>query len=300
MERLSEDEIDQYSISWTEHKHRYLCAKTLVHGQVLDLACGIGYGTHILSKSENVQIVFGVDYDYASIQLANRRYFPKCNFLVGLANEIPFQQKSFDSIVSFETLEHLTNPIHTLKEFRRVLRSDGLLIGSVPTLNFENFCRSEYGENIFHKQKFDIDSLREVLYKAFSNVWIGIARIDIVAGLFSESGKIQMNKSSYSCELPTSDLDLGSYFFIASNSIISEETLSLLGHKVHGLSYFRTEQNIRTFSINRTLGQQEEEIATLNRTLGQQEEEIATLNRTLGQQEEEIATLKQELNNRKF
>ena len=61
------------------------------------------------------------------------RPVPKRAFLATSAENLPFKEDEFDTVVSFETLEHLNDPTRALAEFRRVLRSDGILIGSVPT-----------------------------------------------------------------------------------------------------------------------------------------------------------------------
>jgi SAM-dependent methyltransferase len=48
---------------------------------------------------------------------------------------IPFGDASFDVIILSEVLEHLVNPDHALREFRRVLRTpDSILVGTTPNL----------------------------------------------------------------------------------------------------------------------------------------------------------------------
>ena len=45
-----------------EHTHRYLCAKVLARGSVLDLACGIGYGAKILLDNPAVMDYVGLTW----------------------------------------------------------------------------------------------------------------------------------------------------------------------------------------------------------------------------------------------
>ena len=55
-----------------------------------------------------------------------------------LSLSLPYPDNSFDYIVCVEGLEHLENPFQAFSEFRRICRSPGHLIVSVPnTLNIE-------------------------------------------------------------------------------------------------------------------------------------------------------------------
>lgn len=50
----------------------------------------------------------------------------------GVIEKIPFKNNSFDIIVLTEIIEHLPNPGIALKEVKRVLKKDGIVIVSVP------------------------------------------------------------------------------------------------------------------------------------------------------------------------
>ena len=45
---------------------------------------------------------------------------------------LPFQDASFDTLLSVQGLEHTSDPQHLLEEMSRVLRSDGLMILNAP------------------------------------------------------------------------------------------------------------------------------------------------------------------------
>ncbi|NUM79924.1 class I SAM-dependent methyltransferase [bacterium] len=53
----------------------------------------------------------------------------------GSVMELPFANESFDCILCTEVLEHVPEPLKTLKEFNRVLKKDGTLILTVPFLH---------------------------------------------------------------------------------------------------------------------------------------------------------------------
>ena len=95
---------------WYEHLHRYVLAAGLVDGlTVLDAASGEGYGTDLLAR--NASRVVGVDVSDEAVEHARNRYGAKqpgkLEFHRADVTDLPFENDSFDAVVSFETLEHL-------------------------------------------------------------------------------------------------------------------------------------------------------------------------------------------------
>ena len=144
---------------WYEHYHRYAFACHLVKNKtVLDAACGEGYGSNILAtEAKNVT---GLDIDFESINHATSRYNKEnLSFVQGSCTELPFEAQSFDVIVSFETLEHLKEQSQMLSEFKRVLKSDGLLIISTPDKKHYSDATgftNEYHLKELYKEEFEI------------------------------------------------------------------------------------------------------------------------------------------------
>ena len=89
-----------------EHLHRYLMARELVRGKdVLDIACGEGYGSRILA--EVAKSVIGIDLSQAAAAHASASYTAdNLHFAQGDCSCIPLPNASLDVVVSFETLEH--------------------------------------------------------------------------------------------------------------------------------------------------------------------------------------------------
>ena len=65
--------------------------------------------------------------------------FAKKNYNVSLLpvelEEAQFKDNSFDIITMWDVLEHVPNPLHTLKEIKRILRPDGLLVINYPRID---------------------------------------------------------------------------------------------------------------------------------------------------------------------
>jgi len=92
-----------------EHLARYRWAARWATGQrVLDVACGTGYGSHILHKAGAKQVV-GLDIHRPALDFALHRY-PGPHYVQADAMSLPIQNGVFDVVVSIETLEHLSDP----------------------------------------------------------------------------------------------------------------------------------------------------------------------------------------------
>lgn len=112
---------------------RYEFAQKYCSGKdILDAACGCGYGSNILSKE--AKSVLGVDYSTEAIDYAQKYWGAKnITFKQSDLNSDLTNLGSFDVIVSLETVEHLDTPIiQTCQRFCQILRPGGLLILSHP------------------------------------------------------------------------------------------------------------------------------------------------------------------------
>ena len=154
---------------WYEHWHRYAFARRLAAGRrVLDAACGEGYGSALLAKVADD--VVGVDIDPASVAHARDRYGAQLNlrYEVADATELPFADASFDLVVSFETLEHLSAQERLLRGFERVLADDGLLVVSSP--DKRTYSELAGFRNEFHVRELYREELLDLLMPHFGEV----------------------------------------------------------------------------------------------------------------------------------
>jgi SAM-dependent methyltransferase len=99
----------------------------------LDVGCGDGR-TEGVWLAQRVASFVGIDVSAQAVQSA--RDLGLDARLVEDATRLPFEDGSFDLIVSFEVLEHLFAPQEAAREIRRVLRPGGALVVSVPNVGF--------------------------------------------------------------------------------------------------------------------------------------------------------------------
>ena len=99
-------------------------------GEVLDLGCGSGTLAIAIAAAPGLHRVTGIDGDPEILDMARAK--PGSNaieWVEGLADELPFDDGSFDRVVTSLLLHHLEPPVKraALAEARRVLRPGGRL-----------------------------------------------------------------------------------------------------------------------------------------------------------------------------
>ena len=95
-----------------------------IRGKVLDFGCG---SKPYESLFGHVESYTGVDIEVSGHSHANSKVDV---FYDG--KTLPFADESFDSLVSFEVLEHVFNPDEVLAEMRRVLKPGGTMLLTLP------------------------------------------------------------------------------------------------------------------------------------------------------------------------
>lgn len=153
-------------IRYYEHIFRYHFASDLVKGKnVLDAACGSGYGSDLLAK-KGANKVTGIDISKEVINFCSKNYKREnLRYKSMDVTDLIFKKSDFDAVVSFETLEHVKNYKKVLSEFNRVLKKDGLLIISTP--NKMTFgCNLKVPFDKYHVIEFYLDEFKKLLKKA--------------------------------------------------------------------------------------------------------------------------------------
>jgi SAM-dependent methyltransferase len=102
-----------------------------VSGKVLEVGCGGGGMVKAIKFYRPDLEVFGCDINQLAIKQAKKN--PEgVSFRAGDALSLPYQDDSFDAVLSFDLLEHLKEPKKAVFEFYRVLKANGLSHSFIP------------------------------------------------------------------------------------------------------------------------------------------------------------------------
>jgi cyclopropane fatty-acyl-phospholipid synthase-like methyltransferase len=121
-------------LSFTPLAHIGLLAKELnisSKSKVLELACGTGgLGLHLV-RSSGCHLT-GIDASPFAVKTANDQALSQglsecARFEVGVLPELPYQQGSFDAVISIDSVYIVADKVALFRGCRRILRAGGLL-----------------------------------------------------------------------------------------------------------------------------------------------------------------------------
>jgi SAM-dependent methyltransferase len=150
--------------------------------RVLEVGFGEGYGVEVLSEA--VAEYVGVEVSEEAVEHASA-YLARANvrFLLYDGARFPFESDSFDVVISFHVLEHLSNPQAFVAEVGRVCRPGGRIVLVTPNAAF----RLGSGERPwyrFHVHEFTRDELVHLLSNHFSSFTVtGITGTETMVAL---------------------------------------------------------------------------------------------------------------------
>lgn len=136
----------------------YHRAAELVKGDILEVGTGTGYGVEIIAPKATRYITVDKQLPATPLQFGNVEYYEM---------EVPsigFENSAFDSVVSFQVIEHIEDDINFVREVSRVLRPGGEFIVSTPN------APMSLTRNPWHVREYNADELRNLLECHFSKV----------------------------------------------------------------------------------------------------------------------------------
>jgi len=156
---------DIEAIDLIDHLERYRFASNYVKGKnVLDIACGTGYGSAILKESGATSVT-GVDVSDDAINHAKKEYSGgNISFNLGSITDFDSGVK-YDRIVSFETIEHVNDYKAAVANIRNLLKDDGILILSTPNrpVTSPRCLTLSDRPSKYHVREFDVKEIYDEL-----------------------------------------------------------------------------------------------------------------------------------------
>jgi 2-polyprenyl-3-methyl-5-hydroxy-6-metoxy-1,4-benzoquinol methylase len=135
-----------------------------IHGNVLEIGCGEGYGVELLYKNADQLTLIDKSRHLSKVIKKN---YPKATTI---QNKIPpltqLESNSFDVVISFQVIEHIKNAELYIQEIYRVLKPNGKAYISTP-----NVLKS-IARNPWHYKEYTFEELAILVQKSFSNITI--------------------------------------------------------------------------------------------------------------------------------
>ena len=127
--------------------------------KVLNIGCGFGW-FELNALDRGVETIVGMEITESDLRTARESVLDnRASFVVGSALKLPFKDNYFDTVVSWEVVEHLPEDkeIEMFQEIKRVLKKDGVFYLSTPNKSFVSniFDPAWY----FGHRHYSVDSL---------------------------------------------------------------------------------------------------------------------------------------------
>lgn len=287
MEKTGERYLPEYDADWTlEHVHRYLVAREFAAGKdVLDIASGEGYGSFMLAGA--ARQVTGVDIAAEAVAWARNKYQrDNLVFEQGSAVAIPLRDSSVDLVVSFETIEHLAEHDAMMREIKRVLRPEGILIISSPD-------KYEYTDvhgfrNEFHVRELYRDEFEDLLRAHFAHHNILAQRVVFGSVMGAEDMRGFLSWRKDEPDSRSAGLSNPWYFIaVAGDAPVPPLPCGVLKAPI--------EQSDRVRELNAHLEEEKRRYAELDGRYGAAQERIREIEHRLGESEARLQEAEQSL-----
>ena len=103
--------------------------KRIISKKILSVGCGSGNDIWYLADDN---FVTGLDYSIGGLSVGKKHNIHGVISDLNFSPLLPFEDDSFDIVICKDILEHILDPLFVLQEARRIVKSDGYIVISVP------------------------------------------------------------------------------------------------------------------------------------------------------------------------
>lgn len=157
----------------------YFVAEDYVMGDLLEIGCGQGRGVALLK--EKVKSFTGIDKIKEVVDDLTAAH-PHASFFQAVIPPLPFSDNSFDTIISFQVIEHIDDDNNYLAEIARILRPGGKALITTPNI------KMSLSRNPWHIREYTAIQLELLCKKYFKGVELkGITGNDKVMDYYKQN-----------------------------------------------------------------------------------------------------------------
>jgi len=153
------------------HKYmlgRYLYSlKYLKNKTVLDCACGLGWGSFLIS--DYPKKLLSIDLNKNALEFAKKTWKDEeLNFIQHSALDLEGLNNKFDVILAFELIEHLqiSDGVKLFQQANQALTENGLMILSSSFPSSQKSARRKEQRNKFHLHIYTKEEMKDLLTKS--------------------------------------------------------------------------------------------------------------------------------------
>jgi SAM-dependent methyltransferase len=171
-------------------RYRYLGLEAVLPGaRLLDVGCGTGHRVMPMAHHFDVREYVGFDHSSASLAVAralrDELSFPHVTLTEGDLFELPFEDESFDVVVSQGVLHHTSDPLRGFKELVRVCKPGGFI--AIYLYNKYNHWRHNLQKaRVNRLAGADIERRFEVAYRLYGTRPLGDMSPADIAGFYDQ------------------------------------------------------------------------------------------------------------------
>ncbi len=156
-ERVSRDASDNFVFQRSILAYHFAAKHT--HGRVLEIGTGSGYGVEVIAPTVSEFVT--IDKFQSAVDFAA---YPNAEFLQHNVPPLPFEDETFDCVISFQVIEHIKDDSRLVSEVQRVLKRGGKFIVSTPNI------KMSLTRNPWHIREYTASEFHALLSAQFSGV----------------------------------------------------------------------------------------------------------------------------------
>lgn len=176
-ERVSRDASDNYVFQ--RSLLAYHAAAERIHGDVLEIGTGTGYGIEIVAP--HAECFLTLDKCEPKGDLPE---LPNVEVRQALVPPIDLPSNCFDFVISFQVIEHIKKDVELVREVYRILKPGGQFIVSTPN------AQMSLTRNPWHIREYNPDQFQNLLSHVFPSVeTLGVFGNDRVIEYYEKNRK---------------------------------------------------------------------------------------------------------------
>lgn len=156
-ERVSTELSDNFVFQ--RSRLAYHQAASRISGEVLEIGTGSGYGVEIIAPHATHFITIDKQTPPEGVIVGEN-----VEFCAATVPPLPFDDNTFDSVISFQVIEHIKDDKAFVAEVKRVLRPGGVFIVSTPNISMS------LTRNPWHVREYTVKQFSQLLSSEFTQI----------------------------------------------------------------------------------------------------------------------------------